>query len=80
MKEIYVNIKIVIVTPSQNQAVCNMAMEKNIYPLKFDENCFTNVGSLYNVSLIVTSSEKVISVLFISCRKSKHGKRQNTLF
>lgn len=49
MKEIYVNIKIVILTPSQNQTVCNMAMEKNIYLLKFDENCFTNVGSLYNV-------------------------------
>lgn len=41
MKEIYVNIKIVILTPSQNQTVCNMAMEKNIYLLKFDENCFT---------------------------------------
>lgn len=39
MKEIYVNIKIVILTPSQNQTVCNMAMEKNICLLKFDENC-----------------------------------------
>lgn len=54
MREIYVNIKIVIVTPSQNQAVCNMAMEKNIYLLKFDENCFTNVGSLYNVISLVS--------------------------
>lgn len=57
MKEIYVNIKIVILTPSQNQTVCNMAMEKNIYLLKFDENCFTNhanVGSLYNVISLVS--------------------------
>lgn len=54
MKEIYVNIKIVIVTPSQNQAVWNMAMEIKIYLLKFDENCFTNVGSLYNVISLVS--------------------------
>lgn len=54
MKEIYVNIKIVIVTPSQNQAVCNMVMEKNIYLLKFDENCFTNFGSLFNVISLVS--------------------------
>lgn len=47
MKEIYVNVNIFIVTPNQNQAVCNMVMEKNIYLLKFDENCFYNVGSLY---------------------------------
>lgn len=61
MKEIYVNIKIVIVTPSQNQAVCNMVMEKNIYLLKFDENCFYNVSSLY---LYITCIFIVNSITF----------------
>lgn len=51
MKEIYVNVNIFIVTPNQNQAVCNMVMEKNIYLLKFNEKCFYNVSSLY-ISLV----------------------------